>query len=366
MKSWPNAITICMRICLVSSFPTPNDGVSDYTRDLLAGLQARGEDALSVKIDFQWSVHLRRMYSQTLRQILELQPEVVHIQYTPSSLGPGIGWLIKKLHAHQLPVMVTVHEKPDFFIDRLPRWCIKQFLLWERRVLRLADCLIVHTQDHFVDLRIRYDIPGERIQVIPHFLQDRLATGQTDDLRLVALGRIVPKKRLDLIIEALPELRRQFPNVKLLVIGQAPARYAQFEQDLKSMAEQLQVQDIITWAGYVPNEQLASVLSPQDIGLLPYVLATQSGAALKLLGFHVPLITSALPAFQELMTQYEVGVASPLVSGKDIIQALQVIKNQPEILKKWKVNISRLIQDQSLDTIAQRHIISYQQLCQKK
>lgn len=353
-----------MRIFCISSFPSPNDGVSDYTHDLMNALRQQGAEVTSGKIEKPFALMYHRAWSQLVRQIRESKSDVVHIQYTPTSMGPGIQSALHQLKKLNIPVVLTVHEKPDFFIDRLPRLLVKSYLLWEKRLYQKTSALIVHTQDQYVDVRIRYTTPEERLEVIPHYIQDTPSTGSTTSLRLISLGRIVPKKRLDLVIEALAQLAPTHPDLRLVVIGQAPDRHLAYAEHLKQLAERLGVSSQVDWKGYVSQKDLPQILSTHDVAILPYLMATQSGAAFKVLSHNVPILTNNLPAFEELMGKNSVGLSRPLHSAEHITAAVKDILQHPEWQAKWQTEIQRLKVEQSLDTVAELHIKLYTRLCQ--
>lgn len=355
-----------MRIFCISSFPSANDGVSDYTQDLMEALRQQNVELMSGKVDQPFAIFYTRAWSKLLLQIKKFAPDVVHIQYTPTSMGPGLKKGLRRLKKLHIPVVLTVHEKPDFFIDRLPRLLVKPYLLWERSLYQQASSLIVHTQDQYVDVRIRYNIAPEKIHVIPHYIQDTPAQGQTASLRLISLGRIVPKKRLDLVIEALAELRSNYPDLRLVVIGQAPNRYTQYAKNLKQLVQERHLSAQVEWKGYVDEKSLSQILSPHDVAVLPYLMATQSGAAFKVLSHNVPLLTNNLPAFEELISRFSVGLSRPLHSATDIAQAIKEMLQHPEWPAKWQAEIQRLKKEQSLDTIAQLHLTLYANLCQNR
>lgn len=353
-----------MKICFISNYPTPNDGVSDYTKDLMESLKQQGAEVSSFKIDHPLSLKSISEWMTALKKITQLAPDLVHLQYTPTSLGWRLKWFIKKLQQSKIPSVLTVHEKPDFFIDRLPWLFFRPYLLWERAVFKSASALVVHTADQFVDIRIRYDVPGERIKTIPHYIQDTPAVGTTTNQRLVVLGRIVPKKRLDIVIEAMAQLKIDFPQIKLLVVGEAPPQYAEFAKNLKQLVKQHQLGSTVEWVGYVPDDQLPKLLSSHDLGVLPYLMGTQSGAAFKLLSHNIPLLASQLPAFVELMKHYPVGQATELSTAEQLAQAVRHIFNHSEFSTTWPAGIQRLKKEQSLATISQLHLSLYTHICQ--
>jgi glycosyltransferase involved in cell wall biosynthesis len=67
--------------------------------------------------------------------------------------------------------------------------------------------------------------------------------------RLVSVGRLVAHKRVEILLEALPEVRAALPAVRLDVVGDGPARPA-----LEQRAQALGVDDIVTFHGFVSEE----------------------------------------------------------------------------------------------------------------
>lgn len=353
-----------MRIFFISSYPTPGDGVSDYTGHLIKALQQADHQVSSGRVNIQLSPMQLFKWGAVYTQILEFKPDVVHIQYTPTTTGPGIRKLMKRLQAKDIRCILTIHEKPDFFIGTLPQFLVQPFLHWEKNILQQADAVIVHTKDHYIDLRLTYRIPEERVQVIPHFIQDIPVTGTFSSPRIIAFGRIVPKKRLDVVLEALPEILKTFPHLQLLVIGTPPKNHVSFYQHLKTLSKQLRVEPHVQWLGYIPVAELRPLLAPTDVGILPYMNVTQSGAAFTLLSLHIPIITNDLRPFNELFAQYAVGKSIPLQSAKDIAHIIIQWFQDSSHAKPWEKEIQRLKNDQSLATIAQRHTTLYKKICQ--
>jgi len=102
---------------------------------------------------------------------------------------------------------------------------------------------------------------------------------------IVYIGRIYPENRLDTLIEALPQLVKNKPEIKLLFIGRGEE-----EVRLKQLADSLKVADNIIWVGAVYDEKeiakwmLSATLFcyPENIGL----------SILHAFGYGLPVITS--------------------------------------------------------------------------
>jgi glycosyltransferase involved in cell wall biosynthesis len=79
---------------------------------------------------------------------------------------------------------------------------------------------------------------------------------------LVYAGSLDARWGVDLSIRAMPLLRRQFPNVRLLIAGRGPA-----EQELRQLALSMGLGDAVRFEGFVPHPDLPKLLARADIGV---------------------------------------------------------------------------------------------------
>jgi glycosyltransferase involved in cell wall biosynthesis len=81
-----------------------------------------------------------------------------------------------------------------------------------------------------------------------------------DALVILSVGRLVRRKGFNRVIENLPKLLAEKLNIYYLICGRGP-----LEAELQSLANQLGVQERVIFAGYVPDEQLASYYATCDL-----------------------------------------------------------------------------------------------------
>ncbi|MEH1102229.1 glycosyltransferase [Micromonospora sp. CPCC 205561] len=113
---------------------------------------------------------------------------------------------------------------------------------------------------------------------------------------LVFFGFVHPVKGLRYLIEALPELRRVQPDLRLLVVGgftsQAlPQREARaFRAELVELTRRCGVADAVTFTGHLPADRVSAALHAADVAVLPFTagVSTKSGALLAALAHGVP------------------------------------------------------------------------------
>lgn len=98
----------------------------------------------------------------------------------------------------------------------------------------------------------------------------RLQHGLSDaDPCVAVLGNITPGRGQDIVIRALPQLRRSFPRLRCVIAGKALPRPGDlaYERSLHELAEELQVRDAVAFVGFV--DRVADVYAGSDVVINP-------------------------------------------------------------------------------------------------
>ncbi|MFG2106887.1 glycosyltransferase family 4 protein [Micromonospora chersina] len=112
---------------------------------------------------------------------------------------------------------------------------------------RLAPGVDVDTYHPSVD--------GERV---------RLRLGLADRPVVVCVSRLVPRKGQDMLIRAMPEIRRRVPDAALLVVGGGPYRAT-----LAKLARHTGVERDVVFTGSVPSAELPAHYAAGDVYAMP-------------------------------------------------------------------------------------------------
>lgn len=92
----------------------------------------------------------------------------------------------------------------------------------------------------------------------------RARHGLTGRPVVVCVSRLVPRKGQDTLIDALPAIRRQVPDVALLLVGSGP-----YAEQLAARAQSLDVADAVTFTGSVAPEELPAHYAAGDVFAMP-------------------------------------------------------------------------------------------------
>ncbi|SCL16325.1 phosphatidylinositol alpha-1,6-mannosyltransferase [Micromonospora nigra] len=88
--------------------------------------------------------------------------------------------------------------------------------------------------------------------------------GLADRPVVVCVSRLVPRKGQDMLIRAMPEIRRRVPDAVLLVVGGGPYRAA-----LVKLARQTGVERAVVFTGSVPAVELPAHYAAGDVYAMP-------------------------------------------------------------------------------------------------
>ena len=261
-------------------------GIGTYLREYLSFLGRAG-----------WSMtraHRRRHYA------------LVHVHTLPDFLA--FGALPVRLAG--VPILLDLHEAmPEFFRMRFPGSASpvanRLLLVQERASIRLASAVVTVNQA-LADRLVGLGIPSSKVSVVlnspslhrfdPGAQPERpfMADGV---LRLVYAGALTPVYELDVVLQAVGELRTRRPElpVELEIYGQGDA-----EAGLRTLVERLELDDSVRFHGRVPIEAVPAAIAAADIGLAPTRSNrfTEMSLSTKLFEYGAmdrPIVASALP-----------------------------------------------------------------------
>ena len=199
-----------------------------------------------------------------IRLIGAYRPAIVH---THTAKAGFVGRFAAALAPKPRPLIVHTyhgHVLEGYFGPVLS--AVYRFL--ERRLARISACLIGVSQatvDDLVRLRVA---PRERFRVVPigldlrRFLEpsaeaaaalrDQCGAG-ADEVLLGFVGRLVPIKRVDLVLRAVATLRGEGVPIRLMIVGDGPERAS-----LEQLALRLGIGDVAHFVGYLPDTSAAA------------------------------------------------------------------------------------------------------------
>ena len=147
----------------------------------------------------------------------------------------------------------------------------------EQQVYQRCDRFIVLSKAFGTILHETYDVPWEKIHIIPggvnttHFQADlsreeaRAQLGWSSDRKILFTPRrLVHRMGVDKLLTAMVQVRKDVPEVWLAIAGKGPLR-----ETLEQQAQELGLTDQVKFLGYLPDEQLPIAYQAADLTVVP-------------------------------------------------------------------------------------------------
>jgi glycosyltransferase involved in cell wall biosynthesis len=233
-----------------------------------------------------------------LRRIDALAPDVVHVQWL-SRPELDVRWLRRIASRH--PLVFTAH-------NAMPRR-ERAYGAW-REALTVAARVVVHSKQA-VERLTEFGIDREKIVRVSHPVFDSPAAVRVEPpagTTLLFFGLIRHYKGLDVLVRALPEIKRSVPDARLVVAGDPLEPIAPVQE----LASSLSVADAIEWRlGFVPDSEVAPLVAGAAVVVLPYREIESSGVLALAFGHGRPAVVSDLGAVGDAVREFGAGRAVP-------------------------------------------------------
>lgn len=164
-----------------------------------------------------------------------------------------------------------------------------------------------------------------------------------NDLVILFFGYVRKYKGLNVLIDAMPQILKNYENTKLLIVGEfydSPDRYM---EQIKNLNLDKHVKII---QQFVPNEEVGKYYSAADVIVLPYLSATQSGVLNIAYGFLKPVIVTDVGGLAEDVNEGKTGYIVAPGSPQAITEAVGKF-----VAEKGKTDFKQNIEEKLKDNL---------------
>jgi glycosyltransferase involved in cell wall biosynthesis len=241
-----------------------------------------------------------------------------------------IAVLYKILFNKRIKIIVTVHGSDFWSFSKGIR---KHLLLFILRHVNRVTVSSLPIKEGVEQLGIKKDI-----HIYPMGVDTSLFISQHENTpkkpnkqTLLFVGTVVEMKGVRYLIEAMPEIIKEFPNVELEVIGDGNAK-----KEMEDMTKHLGIEDHVHFRGSVLHHKLPSYFAKADLFILPSLSEGFPLAVMEALSASLPTIVTDLPAYTQLK--------------KDNVVTIIPIKDAHAIA----VKVKEMLQNANIDSIRKK------------
>jgi L-malate glycosyltransferase len=141
-------------------------------------------------------------------------------------------------------------------------------------------------------------------------------------VKLLTVCRLISRKRIDLLIEAVAKLKQSGVEVRLNIAGEG-----NLMEDLKSFAEELGVGQQVNFMGRIASENMPEVYRENDIFVMSSSHEGMSNAMLEAMSSGLAIVTTRCEGVEELISDN--GVVVEDVNAEAISEAIASIVKDP-------------------------------------
>ena len=364
--AWYNWRYMKILIAADLNFPVIN-GVATFTRNLARGLAAMGHEVLviapsqtgkrykevddnyvvtrtlSVPFPLYQNIRVSLTPMREVKKIInDFEPDVIHIQ-----MLMWIGQAAMKYgNKAGIPIVSTNHAMPENLMDNLkllaPLARPINYMLrdYGRRFHSKADFVTMPTQSAINMFRIteKMTVPMKAVSNgidLSRFTPDAAPAslykkyGLPTGVPIITyVGRTDAEKHLSVLVRAFKQVL-EHANAHLLIVGDGSDA-----DNLKSLVKSFKIKQHVTFAGRVPEEDLAPLHKVGTVFAMPSPMELQSIATLEAMASGQPVVAVDAGALKELCQNERNGFLCQQDNDEQIASALVKIIKDPALRKK--------------------------------
>ena len=259
-----------------------------------------------------------------------------HIFLPWTDFGGTRLWLA---HYNRVPVVLSVRNA--FHQAKWSGWAAEHYREGFRAV-RGIYAISQSALDHFMDVFGDYVLPGTVTEVIHNSVDTRrfkpddetraaarrLLELPQDAVVIGAAARLEKQKRPDRLIAVFKELKMNFPNLYLVLVGSGS-----LEPALKEQARQLGIIDSVVFTGWQPAVE--KVLPAFDLAVH---LSSNEGfgtSTVEAMACGLPVVATDVPGTRDILGGGEGGILVPADDTKAAVEACQAILSNDTL--RWQL-----------------------------
>ena len=295
---------------------------------------------------------LQRLWSvrNNFKKTRTTKPDAINLHFALYSLP------ILDLLPENVPITFNFHgpwasESQQEGVDNITALLKKSIV--EQRTYKRCDRFIVLSKAFGSILHQRYQIPWEKIYVIPggvdinHFKADlsiqkaRTKLGwSVERPTLFTSRRLVHRVGLDKLLIALAEIKPKIPNIYLAIAGKGPLKTS-----LEQQVRELGLEDNVELLGFLPEELLPVAYQAADLTIMPSQSFEGFGLAIvESLASGTPVICTPVGGMPEILEPFSPNLITESIEASAIAEKLEqvldgrVAKPSREECREYAVN----------------------------
>jgi len=274
--------------------------------------------------------------------------DALHVHDLPFALAACVsGRKVKK------PVVFDMHEDYTAYFLSTIRGVVKLFApvllkfleIQERVCVNMSTRILVVVEEE-IERLVSIGTDLEKIEVIPNtadtdvldkiMIKDNIA-GYSDRFVICYVGGLSKHRGLDTMVRAIPSIINRVPNAHLLLVGNGGIK------ELVRLCKKLELQEYITFTGWVSFEKAIHFMKTSDLCVIPYHKTRQTEKSFphkltQYMYLQKPIVASDVSSLKRIVKETRCGVVFEAGNPKKLAERIIEVSQKREELAKMGKN----------------------------
>jgi glycosyltransferase involved in cell wall biosynthesis len=303
---------------------------------------------------FQVPFFLAGEYLALKRAIKTIRPDIIHAHWIIPQ-----GWIASLMPKKHRTNYVVTTWGGDMFVFKKEGFISNSLKKLFGKIIDNSKNATSVNKVFLNEMRSVSRFP-KKIFYIPNGIDTKLFNPNKKDLAikkkykiegpfLLFVGRLAEKKGVKYLLDAMPEVLKQNPKTKLMIIGTGP-----LEKELKHQTRDLKIEKNVIFMGAIQNSLLPKYYATADIFIGPSIVAEGGDREgfptvfLEAMSSEIPILTTRIEGINEIIKEGKNGFIVNQKSSKEIIEKITYLLKSRRILERIG-KISRKIAKEKYD-----------------
>jgi glycosyltransferase involved in cell wall biosynthesis len=237
-----------------------------------------------------------------------------------------------------------------------------------KKALRFSDKIVAVTPGIKANIESAYQIPGDKITVVPNgantslfkpLEQDkcRKDLGLDPETPYVCfVGNLAPWQGVEYLVKAAPSILSRYPDCYFLIVGDGVMK-----NELLNLSRDLGIEDRFIFTSVVPYDRVPVYINASDVCAAPFILARNAKIGLSPLKLYEymacgkPVVASNISGVADTLEASKGGIPVPPENPEALAEAiLKLLENQELRVDMGSKGLSYVTENYSWYSVAKR------------
>lgn len=256
-------------------------------------------------------------------------------------------------HRHKLPLIATIHATEHGRHGGIHSDLSRTIHQLEWELSYEAWRVIVCSAFMRGEVMHALNTPYDKIDVIPNGIRAekfqfefpeaeraafRLRFAAPDQPLIFFVGRMVREKGVQVLIQAIPIVRTEFPNTVLVIVGGG------YRAHLEEFVRFCHLEDAVRFTGFIPDNDLLRLYRVVDVAVYPSLYEPFGIVALEAMAAGAPVVVSDAGGLKEVVRHEETGILTWAGNPESVAWGILRVLQDPAAAQRRVKNAQKTVQ----------------------